>query len=133
MITEYKINKHNSTVCGYPGREFDWFKFDWNSQTEHNFGDMRYSATSEFIPKNERGELIGIQKAPAVHVDNCLIADNCEYLHVTYKWAEQATVYRVRPNESMYAGELYRGHIVKTQRAIKKDDGWYWQLDKEGS
>ncbi len=33
MIKRYKINKHNSTVCGSPGRYFDWTKFDWNSQT----------------------------------------------------------------------------------------------------
>jgi hypothetical protein len=35
---------------------------------------------------------------------------------------------RTRPNESMRAGEKYRGKIVKETKAIKKDDGWYWRI-----
>jgi len=30
MIKEYKVNPHNSTVLGYPGKDFDWSKFDWD-------------------------------------------------------------------------------------------------------
>lgn len=131
MIKEYKVNKHNSTVCGYHGREFDWSKFDWNQETKHDFGDMRYSIDSEYISKPKRGKKIGIQQAPKVYVDNGFIAENCQYLHVPYDYAEHATIYRVRPNESMYAGNIYRGHLVRKQTAIKKDDGWYWQLELE--
>ena len=129
MIKEYRIAKHNSTVCGYPGRDFDWSKFDWNSQTGHDFGDMRYSNDSEFIPKKKRGQLIGIKKAPEVYPDIGFIGEGNQYLHVPYDWAEQAKVYRVRPNETMRAGQTYRGHLIKKQTAIKKSDGWYWVLE----
>ena len=113
MIKQYKINKHNSTVCGYPGRDFDWSKFDWEGK-------------SIYIPSHKRVKNWG---APKPWVDNGFIAPNCEYLHVSYDFAEHGTIYRVRPNDSMYAGETYRGHLVRSQKAIKKDDGWYWELD----
>ncbi len=67
MIKDYKINSHNLTVCGYPGRDFDWSKFDWNQETVHDFGTTRYSTTSEFVTKSKRGKLIGKQKAPKVY------------------------------------------------------------------
>ena len=125
----YKIDEHNSTVCGYPGRDFDWSKFDWDSQTECDFGDMRYSTDSEFIPDEDKGQLIGKKKAPKVFVDDCLIAKNCQYLHVPYNWAENGTIYRVRPNPTMYAGETYRGHKILRQRAIKCKGIWYWEVE----
>ena len=128
MIKDYKINSRNSTVLGYPGREFDWTKFDWNQKEEFDFGDDCYSTESEYVPDKLKGQLIGIQKAPKVHVDGYFIAPGCRYLHVPYKWSEQATVYRVRPNDSMYAGQIYRGHKIIKQMAIKKKDGWYWRL-----
>jgi len=127
----YKIAKHNSTVCGGPGRYFDWSLFDWNQESNCDFGDMRYSTESEYIPENKRGKLIGIQKAPKVYTDDCLIAKHCQYLHVPYNWSENGTIYRVRPNDCMYTGEIYRGHLVKRQRAIKKDGIWYWELEFE--
>jgi hypothetical protein len=117
MIKEYKVNKHNSTVCGYPGREFDWSKFDWNQESSF-----------DFRPYTKRGMVL---KAPEVYTDNYLIAPNCEYLHVPYNFNNQGTIYRVRPNESMYAGNIYRGHIVRKQTAVKKSDGWYWKLELE--
>jgi hypothetical protein len=128
MRKDYKINQHNSTVCGYPGRDFDWAKFDWNQETTCDFGDMRYSSDSEFVPDELKGQLIGMKKAPEVYVDDGLIAPNCQYLHVPYNWSEHGTVYRVRPNETMYAGKIYRGHLIKKQTAVKKADGWYWRL-----
>ena len=51
-----------------------------------------------------------------------------EYLHVGYRFTEQCTVYRIRPNKSMWPGATYRGHLVVRQLAVKKDDGWYWRL-----
>ncbi len=27
---DYKIASRNSTVCGYPGRNYDWSKFCWD-------------------------------------------------------------------------------------------------------
>ena len=112
MIKEYKVNSRNSTVCGYPGREFDWSKFDWQGRDIHKALFKKYKD----------------MKAPKVFVDNGLIGKNCEYLHVPYDFVEHGTIYRVRPNESMRAGKVYKGHLIKRQRAIKKEDGWYWQL-----
>lgn len=113
MKKEYKINKHNSTVCGNPGRDFDWTKFDWQGGTVH-----------KALFKGDKD-----LKSSAPYVDDCLIAENCQYLHVAYDWVGQGTIYRIRPNPSMYAGEVYRGHFVKKQTAVKKSDGWYWVLD----
>jgi len=131
MKKDYKINEHNSTVNGSPGRDYDWFKFDWEQKEEHDFCNSRYSTKSEYVPDELKGQLIGIQKAPKVFVDGFLIAKHCQYLHVPYRWAEQGTVYRVRPNDSMYAGEVYRGRTIIKQIAIKKPDGWYWRLKFE--
>ena len=113
MEKEYKINKHNSTVCGYPGRDFDWSKFCWN-------GNEVFKSIFKGI-KN--------MKAPKPFVDDCLIAENCQYLHIPYDFMEHGTIYRVRPNPTMYAGEIYRGHLITKQTAIKKSDGWYWVLE----
>jgi hypothetical protein len=123
---EYKISPRNSTVCGYPGRGFDWSKFSWNREGIYDFGDARYS--TECADEKVRGKLIGKRKAPAVFVDNGFIGEGSQYLHVPYDWAEAATVYRVRPNESMQAGSTWRGHKVIRQTAVKKHDGWYWRL-----
>jgi len=107
------ITKHNSTVCGYPGRDFDWSKFDWEGKTVH-----------KGIFKGDKD-----LKAVKPYVDDCLIALNCQYLHVPYDWQENGTVYRVRPNPTMYAGEVYRGKRVIKQTAIKRKGIWYWVLD----
>lgn len=115
-------------MCGYPARDFDWSKLDWDQQTSYDFGDMRYSKDSEFVSKDKRGELIGIQKAPKVYKDHGFIEPNCEYLHVPYDYNQAGTIYRLRPNESMRAGNIYRGHKIVRQQAIKKEDGWYWRL-----
>jgi len=133
IIRKYKVSKHNSTVCGYPGRNYDWNLFDWEQKTEYDFSDMRYSKDSEYVPKELKGQLLGIKKAPKVFVDNCsfFIENDCQYLHVPYKWSEQATVYRVRANESMRAGEIYRGTKVIRQSAIKENGIWYWVLECE--
>lgn len=45
-----------------------------------------------------------------------------------YKITKSNSTYRVRPNESMRAGQKYRGHLVIEQKAIQKEDGWYWRL-----
>jgi len=112
MIKRYKINEHNSTVCGYPGRNFDWSKFCWDGSESHKpifKGDKTY-------------------KAPKPWIDNGLISLNCEYLHVPYDFTENATIYRVRPNASMWAGEIYQGRLIEKQKAVKLEDGWYWEL-----
>ena len=127
-IKDYKVNKHNSTVNGSPGRDYDWDKFDWNQETEHDFGDSRYSTDSEYVPDELKGQLIGIKKAPEVYTDGFFIAKHCQYLHVPYNYAYDATIYRVRPNDTMYTGEIYRGKLITKQEAILKEDGWYWRL-----
>jgi len=113
MKKRYRIDSHNSTVGGYPGRDFDWTKFCWDGSEIHK---------SIF-----RG--IKDTKAPKPFIDDCLIAENCEYLHVPYDWSEVGTIYRVRPNESMRAGETYRGHLIKKQKAVKERGVWYWELE----
>ena len=115
MKKDYKVNEHNSTVLGYPGREFDWSKFCWDG-----------SETHKAIFKGDTDT-----KAPLPFVDDYLIAPNCQYLHVPYNYAEGGTIYRVRPNPSMYAGEIYRGRRIIKQTAIKKRGVWYWRLKFE--
>ncbi len=113
MIKRYKINQRNSTVCGYPGRDFDWSKFDWEGKTVHK---------AIF-----RGDTD--MQAPKPHVDDFLIGEGNQYLHVPYDFAKQETIYRVRPNESMRAGKVYRGKLVLSARAAQLEDGWYWELE----
>jgi hypothetical protein len=112
MIKRYQINKRNSTVCGYPGRDFDWSKFDWEGKS------LRKSMFSGDCGR----------RAPKPFVDDGLIAENCQYLHVPYDFEEAGTIYRVRPNDSMYAGEIYRGHRIIQQKAVKDKGIWYWEL-----
>ena len=40
MRKDYKINSHNSTVYGYPGRDYDCSKFDWNGKSTHKTRKM---------------------------------------------------------------------------------------------
>lgn len=117
MNKEYKISKRNSTVCGYPGRNFDWSRFCWDGSEIYTDDCKRRGH-----PKKE-------SKAPLPFIDNYLIAENCQYLHVPYAWSEQSTIYRVRPNDCMYAGKIYRGKKIIAQKVIKKDDSWYWVLE----
>jgi len=109
MIKEYKVESKNSTVCGYPGRQFHWEKFGWK-------GEAVYQGKEHY-------------KSPKPRVDNLLIAENCQYLHVPYNFEEHGTIYRVRPNLSMRAGRKYRGRKIIRQTAVEKEDGWYWVLE----
>lgn len=106
---DYLVNIHNSTVCGYPGRGFDWNKFDFDGKTKYKFDGKS-------------------GKAPQAWVDNGFIDKGCEYLHVPYDYAEHGTIYRVRPNESMRAGKTYRGIKIHHQTAVKEKGQWYWRL-----
>jgi len=108
----YPITQHNSTVCGYPGRDFDWSKFDW-------VGGVKYLPAFKGLPKSV---------SPPPWVDDGLIEPNCQYLHVGYNFAEHGTVYRVRPNESMRAGRVYRRRLVMRQTAELIDGQWCWVL-----
>lgn len=116
MKREYKITKHNSTVCGYPGRDFDWSKFCWDGKASHV----------------DRCHVQGCKhchtyKAPLPWVDG--EADHGEYLHVPYNYEDDCTIYRVRANDTMYVEATYRGQKVKSLKVVKKDDGWYWVLE----
>jgi len=128
MKKYYEINKHNSTVCGYPGRNFDWSLFCWDRS-------HRIDEKHRYMWRGAKKGCGAYQvahsgyRAPAVYKDNGLISPDCEYLHVPYDWAESGTTYRVRPNDSMYAGEVYRGHFIKSQWAIKRKGKWYWVLE----
>ncbi len=113
MKRRYEINKHNSTVCGYPGRDFDWTKFCWDR-----------SETHKIIRKGARD-----WKAPLPYVDKGFIGEGSEYLHVPYNFTEEGTIYRVRPNESMRARQVYRGHKIIRQRAVQDGGKWYWELE----
>ncbi len=117
MIKDYKINEHNSTVCGYPGRDFDWSKFCWN-------GKATYIDRCHVWGCNHCHS----SQAPLPWIDGNA-TEYGEYLHVPYDYENQCTIYRVRANDTMYAGEKYRGKAVKSLKAVKKEDGWYWQLE----
>ena len=114
LSVKYKVSKHNSTVCGYPGRDFDWTKFDWKG-----------GRISKAIFKDEKD-----YKSPEPYTDDSafMISPNCQYLHVAYDWAEAGTIYRVCPNPTMYAGQTYRGRQIKKQKAQKIGEDWYWVL-----
>ncbi len=116
MIKRYKVGKSNSTVLGRPGRDFDWSKFHWKGE-----------AVNRGVMKDEKD-----YKAPLPYKDDCLIEEGCEYLHVPYKFEGDGTIFRVRPNPTMRAGEIYRGHLIKAQWVVKIDDDWYWELEYEG-
>lgn len=113
MRKDYEITNHNSTVRGYPGRDFDWGKFHWE-------GKQIFKS----IFKGEKD-----YKSPKPWKDDGLIGKGSQYLHVPYDFTEQGTIYRVRPNESMRAGEVYRGRLIKRQTAIEKQGKWYWRLE----
>lgn len=121
MRKYYKISSRNSTVCGYPGRDFDWGKFCWD-------GSEIYTDKCHVFSCKHKHET----EAPLPFVDDCLIAEGCEYLHVPYAWSEQCTIYRVRPNPTMYAGEIYRGHLVESVKAVKRKGVWYWLVESVG-
>ena len=118
MIRQYKINKHNSMVNGYPGREFDWSLFCWDGSGEKT--DYCYHTGC-----NHKH----ISKSPSPWVDGKGYL--AEYLHVPFEWNHMGTIFRVYPNESLQPGEIYRGHLVKSVKAIKKDDGCYWELEDD--
>ena len=117
LMKEYPVNKHNSTVLGYPGRDFDWSKFCWDGSAVY-VDEIGRGITSE-------------RHAPLPFKDNGLIEEGNEYLHVPYNWEDDSTIYRVRPNDSMRAGRVYRGHKVMYCRAVEHDGKWYWQLEFE--
>jgi len=115
MIKRYPVNQHNSTVCGYPGRDFDWTKFCWDG-----------SDICKAIYKGRKDI-----KAPLPFADDCgfFIEPNNQYLHVPFNFTEDSTIYRVRPNDSMLAGEIYRGHKILNQKAVQENGIWYWELE----
>ena len=119
MIKEYKITQHNSTVCGYPGHDYDWSKFDWEGKTRHFDRCNHQGCTHSHV-----------YQAPVAFVDGNA-SEYYEYLHVAYDYEQQATIFRIRPNDCMEVGKIYRGHLVKSVKAVKKSDGWYWQLQQE--
>ena len=89
--TRRVVVPHNSVVGE---GTVDWSNFDWNSETSFDFGDSRYSTDSEYVPDELKGQLMGVQKAPAVFVDDSF---GLHYLHVPYRWSEDATIYRIYP------------------------------------
>jgi hypothetical protein len=117
MIKEYKVSKHNSTVNGDRGSLYDWSKFCWDGSAVYI--EHCSSPNCKHIHK---------WKAHIPYVDG---EETCQYLHVPYDWENDCTVFRIYPNDNMWAGQVYRGKKVISQKAIKKDDGWYWQLELE--
>jgi hypothetical protein len=119
MRKYYKVKASNSTVCGDPGRFYDWSKFCWDGSAIH-YDRCNHPGCDAEHTKN---------KAPLPFVDGYLIAKHCQYLHVPYNWEKDCTIFRVRPNDSMWTGERYRGKVVKRQTAEQKDGVWYWVLE----
>lgn len=125
-IKRYKIAPTNSTVLGDPGTHFDWSNFDWEGKTSCDFGDMRYSEESEYIPQEQRGQLIGVKKAPLPFVDGNA-GTYYQYLHVPWKWSEDGCIYRVRPHFEV--GQKRWGYKVTKVSAVKEDGVWYWEVE----
>ena len=124
MIKRYPVNKRNSTVLGYPGRDFDWSKFCWDGSAVYKPREI-YGYTS-IKPEGYKAPLPWKDGRP----------DTCEYLHVPYAYEEDQTIYRVRPNASMWDGKVYRRHTVESCHVILDKGVWYWKLalmDKIGA
>ena len=117
MIKDYKISKHNSTVNGDRGNLYDWSKFCWDGSAVHI--EPCSSPNCKHVHK---------WKAHVPYVDG---GETCQYLHVPYDWVKDCTVFRIYPNDNMWVGKIYRGKKVISQKAIKKNDGWYWRLELE--
>ena len=115
---DYKLIPRNSTVNGYPGSSVDWNLFDWK-------GGQKYDNT------HWRKGTPDVYPSPKPYVDDFLIEAGNEYLHVPYNWADDLTIYRVRPSDSMLAGQTYRGRKVKGVKAVEKAGGWYWRVEYE--
>ena len=73
----------------------DWSNFCWDGSETFDFGDSRYSTESEYVPDELKGQLIGIRSAPLPFVDGSL--EKYQYLHAPYRWADDATVFRIYP------------------------------------
>ena len=106
----FPVTAETSTVNGYPGQQTDWTKFCWDGSEKNKF----------------EGKML---KAPLPLVDGFLIGDGCEYLHVPYNFAEDGTISRVRPRKSLRARRMYHGRLILQQRAVKRDEGWYWEIE----
>jgi hypothetical protein len=75
----------------------DWSNFCWDGSETFDFGDSRYSAESEYVPDELKGQLIGVKKAPLPFVDGSLEKYHYQYLHVPYRWWDDATIFRIYP------------------------------------
>ena len=115
----YKVSARNSTVNGGPGRLYDWSRFCWDGSAIHV-----HSCGIAGHPEER-------DRAPLPFKDGYLIAEHCEYLHVPYNWEEQGAIYRVRPNDSMYSGQVYHGRRILFQRAVLVNRTWFWELEWE--
>lgn len=117
-VREYKVGPRNSTVNGDPGHYYVWSIFCWDGSAIHVDDCGRPGHPKETM------------KAPLPWVDGSPTVGGCQYLHVPYDWEEDCKIYRIRPNDSMYPGRIYRGHLIQRQTVIQKADGWYWVLEK---
>ncbi len=114
MIREYLIKSSNSTVCGCPGQNFDWSKFDWEGKTESRRSLTKHQGITEG------------RRSPKPWVDGNA-TEFYEYLHVPCDWAEHMTIYRVRPHFEV--GTKYRGKMVTCVKAVEHDGTWFWQVE----
>src|SRR3990167_5778211 len=103
----YRVGSRNSTVGGSPGRTFDWSEACWDGSAIYEYDCGRPGHPKEMV------------QAPLPYVDDGLIAANCQHLHVPWRWATDMMIFRVRPNDSMEAGRVYRGRLVQRQRAVQ--------------
>lgn len=115
MIKRYPITAKNSTVCGYPGRQFDWSKFDWKGET--------------LAPRELARGITTERRAPFPWVDGSSLS-YYEYLHVPYEWSEHMTIYRVRPS-SFEAGKKRYGKLIKSVKAEVVNGQGFWVLETE--
>ena len=117
MTKSFKVGPTNSQVNGYPGRHYDWTQFCWDGSAVYleNCGYPKHPVTES--------------RAIMPYKDGMPTPGNCEYIHVPYKWEYRQTVYRVYPRNGLWPGRKYYGKYIVQQRAVLKEDGWYWEID----
>lgn len=146
MIKDYLVQKHSNLRSNYGGGIYpikDWKEFCWDgsevyvpkySPSKPNDSICSISTPcygGDNIPewmfniKVKAG--IGKKKAPQVEVKS---NSRYQYLEVPYRWQEFPSTCGVVPHNSMQVGNSFRGKSIKSQTAIKKDNGfWYWRLE----
>jgi len=113
----------------------DWSRFCWDGSETFDFGDARYSTESEYVPDELKGQLIGVQNAPLPWVDHSC-GDHYQYLHVPYRYADNATIFRIYPKwdvgDRLWVRETFYDDCgLREREGFKVDDYLHYRADGE--